>query len=530
MSRSPRIVWWSLVLLACSGDGDEGKADVPADTDADADVDADTDADADADTDLDTGATGDTALALGTCEADPQVTSFAITAGLFGNAVQLDVALDAPAPVVARCVMDSDPAAVFFVESAEELADHELRMTGLLGDQAYTCTAAPDCPLRTAGPAVATHTIGPPLSALRRLDVEVDPTLGMTGVWTMATFQPSTFGGLAYIVIWDDEGRVRWWHPLPPGVTLDYEALYDPERDEIVWGGGESPHGRVRIVDLWNQELYAFMPPGWQQDRFHHDAKRLEDGRLITLEATQNTDGRGAVWDGFGIKVHDQVTGLVELDIDSQRYVDEGVLDTAGGFDFDPYHANWIDLKDDGLGGSTLYVSLCFDQTILALDGVTGDVEWHLGVGKGWTVQDAAGVPLPDDALPQCQHGLEVLGPNHLLVYDNGQDRERSEAQEWTIDPVTRTATRHWSWTEAGWNEPFLGDIDLLEGDRVFLTIATFFGNSELVEVDRGRPGILRRRRVSWFGLVLLFGHRYGEIGPAEAPIRIPATSFPKSR
>lgn len=150
MNRSPRIVWWGLVLLACSGDGDEGKADVPADTDTDtdADVDADTDADADADTDVDTGATGDTAPTVGACEADPQVTSFAITAGLFGNAVQLDVALDAPAPVVARCVIDSDPDAVFFVESTEEATDHELRMTGLLGDQAYTCTAAPACPDR----------------------------------------------------------------------------------------------------------------------------------------------------------------------------------------------------------------------------------------------------------------------------------------------------------------------------------------------------------------------------------------------
>ena len=258
----------------------------------------------------------------------------------------------------------------------------------------------------------------------------------------------------------------------------------------------------MRIVDLWNQELYAFAPLGWEQDRFHHDAKRLDDGRLITLEAQLNTDGVGGVWDGFGIKVHDPTTGVVELDIHSQRYVDEGVLDTAGGFDFNPYHANWMDLKDDGAGGSTLYVSLCFDQTILALDGVSGDVKWHLGTGKGWTVQDASGAALTEDALPQCQHGLEVLSPNHLLVYDNGQDRDSSQAQEWTIDPVSKTATREWMWTEAGWSEPFLGDIDLLDGDRVFLTMATFFGNSELVEVDRATGGVASR-------MELLGGYTY---------------------
>jgi len=291
-----------------------------------------------------------------------------------------------------------------------------------------------------------------------------------------------------HVVVWDDLGRVRWWYLTPGGVGLDIEALLTPQ-GTVVWGGGFTSEGRVREVDLWGDELYAFAPAGWQQTLFHHDAKQLVDGRLLTLEIRDNQRGNDT-WEGFGIRAHDPATGLVSIDIDSQRYVDEGRLEVPPGWDDDPYHANWVDLSPDG---SKVYVSLCFAQQILALDAVTGDLLWQAGPGLGWSTVDTAGAPVPEGALPQCQHGLEVLGDDHFLVYDNGQNRNESAASEWIFDAVSRTAELQWAWTEPGWSEPFLGDIDDLGNDRVLITQATFFGPSQVIEVDRASGQIASR-------------------------------------
>ncbi len=464
-----RNIFW-LALLGCTSGGEDGKK--PGSTDI---IDGDTDT-----------------VATTQCG---EITAFTVSAGAISTSVELSIELDVAAPVVAHCLPDTDPTHAFFAESTDVAETHTLRMTGLFPDEGYVCTAAADCPGPSQTPAEATFFAEPPPNTLRRVTVEKNPALGMTGAWTLAPYNLQPVGGKMYVVVWGPQGFLRWWYPLPGGLMIDAEALYDLDRDEIVWGGGGSPDGRLRIVDLWHGETYAWSPPGWQDVMFHHDAKRLEDGRLITLETRENVFGNNS-WDGFGVRVHDDVTGQVDLEIDSQRYVDEGVLRAAGGlFDNDPYHANWVDLKELATGPK-LYVSLCFDESILALDGVTGDVLWHLGANKGWTLLDAAGSPLDDGYLPQCQHGLEILGDDHLLVYDNGRNRGFSTAQEWTIDPVTRTATQLWLWQEPGWDEAVLGDIDLLPDDRVLITAATFIGTSEIVEVDRATGDVASRIRL----------------------------------
>lgn len=86
-----------------------------------------------------------------------------------------------------------------------------------------------------------------------------------------------------------------------------------------------------------------------------------------------------------------------------------------------------------------------------------------------------------------------MLGDDHFLVYDNGQNRNESAASEWVFDPVSRTAELQWAWTEPGWSEPFLGDIDDLGNDRVLITQATFFGPSQVIEVDRASDQIASR-------------------------------------
>ncbi len=470
--------------------GDDDDDDIPGDDDDDTPVDS-------GDTSLVDSATTDSAtvdsVTTDTGTPPPVCTAAVTTITTVGHQiptmVELIVEVDSEAEVAGWCTSDLDPTEVFFVESDGAATSHSLQLMGLLPATAYTCTAVPVCDPLVGTPADAAYLAGNPPSTLERLTVTTNPYFEMQGSWTMAPFTKNMFGGTTYIVIWGPGGQPRWWTTLPSGVGMWIEARHHGDRT-LVWGGGMDDQGRPRILDMWEGETYAFAPAGWQSQEFHHDGKMLDDGRLMTLEIRRNTAGNDS-WDGFGIRVVDPASGVIDIDIDSQTLVDAGSLPPGGGFNQDPWHANWMDLVD-GPNGEEIYVSLCFSQSVVVIDPATGLEKWTFGRGEGWTLLDAAGYPLGEAVLPQCQHGLEVDG-DKLLVYDNGQDRSNSAAQEWQIDPVTRTATLLWSWTENSWKEDFLGDIDYLPNDRVLITQATMFGTGEIVEVERSSGSVVSR-------------------------------------
>jgi hypothetical protein len=400
------------------------------------------------------------------------------------------VTLSSPASVAVQCTSDTDPDEIFFAESATPATVHAVQLQGLLAQTAWSCTAAPTCPTQTGAATAFPWTTGSLPADLRRLTIEEDPKLGMGGPWTLAPFTLNSFGGTTWVVVWGRDGTPRWWHRLPAGVGMWVEALYQPAEDEIVWGGGMHEEGRTRRVSLWDGETWAFAPAGWEGEEFHHDGKMLEDGRILTLEIRPNQVGRDE-WDGFGMRVVDPATDTVEWEFDSQTLAMAGLLSAGGGFNVDPWHANWNDYKETA-SGPMAYVSLCFEQQILAIDAATGSLAWQLGRDLGWTLLDVAGAPISEELLPQCQHGLEVDG-DIVLVYDNGQDRNQSMAQEWRVDGITKTATLLWSWTEPGWSEDYIGDIDYLPNGRILVTEAAQFGISQIVEVDRATGAVASR-------------------------------------
>jgi hypothetical protein len=481
------MIRWAVAMFALGCTGEE------ADKDDEEALDPATDTDEGEPEPQDTPETGDTGqTTAGPCAADPAlaITSLAAVPGQFSTLLEVQVELSSAAQAAVQCTLDSDPQEIFFAESTEAGTSHTLRLSGLIPREAYSCSAAPVCPEGTAQDFV--YQTDPAPADMRQLTVEIDPVLGMEGAWTVAPFSGGAFFAQTWIVAWGPDGRPRWWWPLPAGVGVWIEARYHVGSGEFVWGGGFDEEGRIRTIDLWEGETYAWAPPGWETTEFHHDGKQIADGRLMTLEIRENSEG-GDEWDGFGLRIHDPATGEVDFDYDSQRGVDEGYLRTAGGFgDSDPYHANWMDWQETD-AGPVVYVSLCFEQQILALDGATGEMLWLLGADLGWTVQDGLGNTLSDEDLPQCQHGLEVDGDT-LLVYDNGWQRQESSVAEWQIDAEQRIATRLWTWTD-GWYEFALGDADWLPGDRVLVTKAASFGEAEITEVDQATGQVASRMR-----------------------------------
>jgi hypothetical protein len=429
-----------------------------------------------------------------------EAVSVAAAPGVVANQVVLTVTTSVAGGVAARCVADDDPGEVVLAEDPTAATTHELRLGGLLPGVPYTCRAAAPCGSGGVASSDVAFLTQPAATPLPTLTVEVDPTLGATGYWTLAPWLVEgcrQFQSSVWLGLWDAEGRPRWWWPLPPGVYTDVEVLLDPSTGLVGWGGGGDPAGNYRELDPLRGEVYAAMLPPWEGNEFSHDAKRLDPDRVLTLQVVPNRAGNRQ-WDGFGIRVHDPADDSVLFQVDSQRYVDEGLLREGRlvPADVDPYHANWVDLTE-GPRGPELYASLCFLRRLVAIDADDGALLWQLGEGLGWTVLDEGGAPLPDSELPQCTHGLEVRG-DRFLVYDNGQVRQESRASEWRIDPDTLTAQRTWNWTEPGWYEPFVGDIDDLGNGRLLVTQATNgceTAGVRITEVDRASGRVASRMR-----------------------------------
>lgn len=460
-----------------------------------------------------------TAVVTGPCATEPGLAVAGALAipGPNTNDAQISLHLTEEAAVAVLCTSDEDPADQHLVESGVASRTHSLRVQGLRPEEPYTCRAAPTCPVMGDYPIELSFTTGAPPS-LPRLEVTVDPALGMTGYWTLLPYEGGGgCGGTSHLAIYDADGVPRWWYRLPQGAFVDVEALWHPEDRTIVWGGGWLREGAARVVDLWEGDTYV--TPSWPRSVYHHDAKRLPDGRILTLEEADDRWGPYYEWTGFAIRAHDPATGTLSLDVHSQRYVDEGWLRFAGGawWDTDPYHANWMDLYEDPVEGDVLYVSLCNDRSILALDAATGDVRWKLDAFGGWTALDPTGAPAPERfALPQCAHGLEVLGRDVLLVYDNGADRSFSQVTELHVDAAAREVRVGWQWWEPGWHEGSLGDVDDLGNGRVLVTMGhpecwseSPGDRSAVVEVDRATGRVASRLELPDPDGVLYRAERY---------------------
>ena len=417
------------------------------------------------------------------------VTALTSSAGPRSNQFVLSATTSAPSPVAAWCVREGHATEQLLVESSEPLTDHELRVSGLLPGESYTCQVVATDPT-AEGVRSTMLSPGEPPRPLTSMEVEVDESLGMTGAWTLIAKAHDE--ATTYLVIYGPDGHPRWWHPVAEDL-LSIEALYHPEDDVIVWGGGNAPSGRPGTVGLWTGES-QIDPPDWELSNFHHDGVRLSDGRFLTLEDVENQRD-GVTFEGFKIRIYDAENDTVDFTVDSQRYVDENALPPGAQGD-DVYHANWVHY--DELDDPTLYVSLCNARRIIAINGVTGELRWQLGSGLGWLVRDEEGALASDALLPRCQHGLEVNG-TEFLIYDNGRGRRQSNAAIWQIDGDRRSAQRVWSWTEEDWFSPALGDVDWLSDDRVLVTMARFGppqGNTEIVEVDVPTSEVASR---TWF-------------------------------
>jgi hypothetical protein len=397
----------------------------------------------------------------------------------------VDVTLSARADVAVVCVLEEDPNEVHLLEGQDQ-DQYSFQLGGLLADADYHCTAVASCPTSLEAPVTAELHTRPTPWYTPTATARTHPNLQMTGAYTLTNAQPDCTGGPdrdQWLVIWDPRGRPRWLHTLPPHLNAGIEARWHGG-NTIVWGGGDHTSGAPAVVDLFEGELFKTTFPGSSDVTFHHDGKQIADGRMLTTEESLEQD-----WASFQLRLVDTETGSVDWYYHSDQGVAQGALTPQGYYDSeDPWHLNWADIV-----GEQAIVSLCHAWVIAAIDIPTSQVAWKFGMDGDFRLVDPEGALLAWQDFPQCQHGLEYDGTS-LLVYDNGSVNRWSRATEYTLDTEAMVATKTWEWSEPGWFETSMGDVDWLTADhrRVLVTQAhpeCFSPSpgwvSQIVEVDK---------------------------------------------
>ncbi len=437
--------------------------------------------------------------------SSPEVLSFSATPDTdLVTRVDLELTLSERATVRASCVQDADPDEVHVVESDMPVLDHLLVIHGLLADEEWTCTAEAVCP--QGGAPVQTRFTSAPLPAdLPQGTVTRHDTLVPEGVYTLFNHKGFCDNEVAHrLVVVDPEGRVRWyWDGVDPNFGVGVAAHY-LGGGIFLTGGGVGEAAGPRKHDLDGDLLYQ-TPVEWGYD-FHHYAEELPGGTILSLAEAEDHNGSGA-WEGFHILEHDPATDEILTTWSSQQAVAAG----EGGFwlvsETDvPVNANWVSQDTSG----ALYASLCGAQRMVKIDPTSGEVLWTLGPGEDFELFGNRGEALEDSEFPECQHGVEVLEPDRLLVYDNGRDRLESRISEYAIDPAAGRAVRTWTWTEPEFYERPWGDVDALSSERVLVGIGhcaccdpSSDNVTRILEVDRATSVVVWRYELPADGCVL---------------------------
>lgn len=146
-----------------------------------------------------------------------------------------------------------------------------------------------------------------------------------------------------------------------------------------------------------------------------------------------------------------------------------------------PGHVDWthgnglcLDERDD-----SLIISLRFQDAILKVDRVTGEIRWILGDPSGWppSLKGRLLRPVGKMRWPYHQHAPSLIPAGTLLLFDNGNFRARpfaptvppaqvySRAVEYAIDPEEMTVREVWESDALGPDAALawaMGDADWL--------------------------------------------------------------------
>ena len=309
------------------------------------------------------------------------------------------------------------------------------------------------------------------------------------------------------LVIMDSDGVPRW-HTKPRNVPGSQFFRFYPD------GGGEprysyrGPGGTYQILDATRQalSLVSAVAPLTRADG--HDFRVLEDGNYM-LMAYQDTerdlshltfdDRTGAPY-GTDVYVEDSAIQIVtpggQATFNWNSWDHMPLEDCTQHF-FPPSDGDYAHLNSIQWVDGLIIASMRGCSRVLAIDAVTGDVVWRVGLSNlgdaEWAARGIGPPPLEivgDEEGQFCgQHGSSLLPNGNLILYDNGV--------QCTIDPWTRQNLLR---VNEVYSRALEYALDLENGEAVFVRDHSLHGTESEVGYRGGNVELLSNGHwlVSW--------------------------------
>lgn len=365
---------------------------------------------------------------VGPGASPPQITS--ATVSIAGGPIfrSMEVSLDTSAHV--RVDYWSERTPRLRIQSAVAATHHDLFLGRLQAGNTYEYEVRSETSDGELGlPYRGSFATGILPPGLREIEIATigSPTYPLTMIEAVAPSRPF------YPFIVDERGYIVWYREAESGSggftrlengnfvfnTMGGLWVVTP-RNEVV-GRLEKPEAAVRT--------------GIDPFTIHHDVIRTPENTVLML-VHDTTLVNDTVWTGEAVWEWDPATDRLEKRWASKDFfdprVDRGSRTTAG----DWLHANSLGIGPRG----NILVSLFWLHEVFSIAPDYGSIEWRLG-GPQSSFQ------VEDDAMEAGQHTATELGPDRILMFDNGRERSRglySRALEMEIDRESGTATVAW--------------------------------------------------------------------------------------
>lgn len=368
--------------------------------------------------------------------------------------------LPVPTTLVLRCEGEADR--TYHADTPRTL--HEVLVMGLFDGAVCELEAIADAGWRRGTLTEPLGAVGPLPDWLPPITLDAPhPELVQPG-WTLWNLYPERpYGPQSYVII-DEQARIRWYFRYPTGTGSGSAADADP-----IEGGLLTGKGILRWDGTWDVEYrfqidHEVVRSPWNEATFFHLSQSRAGCSTNSAEGVVNernlADG-SAVWSWRICANYEPHT------------IPEGVD-----------HWSHLNAIVPVPGTTSFLLSSRFQNNIIRVSRESGAVEWVLGEGGDFVVDEEAHF--------YRSHAPEFVGENRLLLFDNGEPTIRPYSRalelEYTFDEEGRPATAHLVWeydADEALFSPAKGDVDRMPNGNTLINFPDLdeTGPSILVEV-----------------------------------------------
>ena len=297
------------------------------------------------------------------------------------------------------------------------------------------------------------------------VEIQGEPTGDQSAGFLLTTVMSSERAAL----ILDLQGRLVWWYPVPDldGGGLTTRASLAPD-GRSVWFN-QFDLGSSEPVDQRQARLVQVALDGsWHEiltiPDTHHDFHLSDDGSVVWL-GLEEREVEGEPLQGDRL-VRRDATGEEEVlwsGWDSFTYDPESQRNSPPGY---WTLANHLE-QDSAVGDDAWAIGFKNLDTIIGIDGVSGDERWRLGKEE----------PAIDPDTPFAgQHGFTLLDDS-ILLFDNQGAPGVSRVLELTLDTSATSSDTLWE-HDNGSRTLILGDVLRTESGRTMIA----WGEAGIIE------------------------------------------------